>query len=101
MASSPQPPPLLKEVCYVAGIDTPVTEVYYRGSERVEETRPKYECVASHTGRRTFICNALTMGIPPSLVMEWTGHSDYKAMKPYIKIADKEKARAKKLFDEQ
>lgn len=43
----------LKEVCYVAGIDTPVTEVYYRGSERVEETRPKYECVASHTGRRT------------------------------------------------
>ena len=91
----------LKEVCYVAGIDTPVTEVYYRGSERVEETRPKYECVASHTGRRTFICNALTMGIPPSLVMEWTGHSDYKAMKPYIKIADKEKARAMKLFDER
>ncbi len=91
----------LKEVCYVAGIDTPVTDVYYRGSERVEETRPKYECVASHTGRRTFICNALTMGIPPSLVMEWTGHSDYKAMKPYIKIADKEKARAMKLFDER
>ena len=53
------------------------------------------------TGRRTFIRNALTMGIPPSLVMEWTGHSDYKAMKPYIKIADKEKARAMKLFDEQ
>lgn len=91
----------LKEVCYVAGIDTPTTIVYYRGSERVEETHPKYELVATHTGRRTFICNALTMGIPPSLVMEWTGHSDYKAMKPYIKIADSEKAKAMKLFDDK
>ena len=91
----------LKEVCFIAGIDTPTTVVYYRGAERVEETKPKYELVATHTGRRTFICNALTMGIPPSLVMEWTGHSDYKAMKPYIKIADSEKAKAMKLFDEK
>lgn len=40
----------------------------------------------SHTGRRTFICNALAMGIPPQVIMKWTGHSDYKAMKPYILI---------------
>lgn len=33
--------------------------------------------------------------------MEWTGHSDYKAMKPYIKIADQEKAKAMKKFDER
>lgn len=91
----------LKEVCFLAGINEPVTDVYYKGSKRVEETHPKYELVATHIGRRTFICNALTMGIPPSLVMEWTGHSDYKAMKPYIKIADTEKAKAMKLFDER
>lgn len=91
----------LKDVCYLAGIDEPITLVYYRGAERIEETHPKYELIGTHTGRRTFICNALTMGIPAATVMEWTGHSDYKAMKPYIKIADEEKAKAMKLFDER
>lgn len=91
----------LKDVCYLAGIDEPITLVYYRGAERIEEMHPKYELIGTHTGRRTFICNALTMGIPAATVMEWTGHSDYKAMKPYIKIADEEKAKAMKLFDER
>ena len=91
----------IKEVCFLAGIDTPVTAVYYKGSERIEEVHPKYELIGTHTGRRTFICNALTMGIPAATVMEWTGHSDYKAMKPYIKIADQEKAKAMKKFDER
>lgn len=91
----------IKEVCFLAGIDTPVTSVYYKGSDRIEEVHPKYELIGTHTGRRTFICNALTMGIPAATVMEWTGHSDYKAMKPYIKIADQEKAKAMKKFDEK
>lgn len=28
------------------------------------------------------------MGIAPHIVMKWTGHSDYSAMKPYIDVAD-------------
>ena len=91
----------VKEVCYIAGIDSPITLVYYKGAERIEEVYPKYELIGTHTGRRTFICNALTMGIPAATVMEWTGHSDYKAMKPYVKIADSEKAKAMKAFDEK
>ena len=91
----------VKEVCYIAGIDSPVTTVYYKGADRIEEVHLKYELISTHTGRRTFICNALSMGIPASTVMEWTGHSDYKAMKPYIKIADKEKAKAMKAFDDR
>ena len=91
----------VKEVCFLAGIDTPITSVYYKGADRIEEVHPKYELIGTHTGRRTFICNALTMGIPASTVMEWTGHSDYKAMKPYIKIADQEKAKAMKKFDDK
>jgi hypothetical protein len=31
--------------------------------------------------------------------MKWTGHSDYKAMKPYIDIAEKTKAEAMNLFE--
>lgn len=59
---------------------------------RQERVVPKYQAITTHAGRRTFVVNALRLGIPPSVVMEWTGHSDYKAMKPYIKIVDESKA---------
>ena len=49
--------------------------------------------VGTHTGRRTFIVNALSRGIAPNVVMKWTGHSDYKAMKPYIDIVDSIRAK--------
>ena len=45
------------------------------------------------------ICNALGMGISPQIVMKWTGHSDYKAMKPYIDVVDEIKAESMKKFD--
>lgn len=89
----------LKELCELAGIDTPINEVFYKGGVRHEITTPKYALMSTHAGRRTFICKALSMNIPPEVVMKWTGHSDYKAMKPYIAVADKVKADAMKLFD--
>ena len=49
---------------------------------------------------QTFICNALALGIPAQVVMKWTGHSDYKAMKPYIDIADDIKANAMSRFNQ-
>ena len=78
----------LKELCELAGIDTPISEVFYKGGVRHEITTPKYALMSTHAGRRTFICKALSMNIPPEVVMKWTGHSDYKAMKPYIAVAD-------------
>lgn len=89
----------LKELCELAGIDTPISEVFYKGGVRHEITTPKYALMSTHAGRRTFICKALSMNIPPEVVMKWTGHSDYKAMKPYIAVADKVKSDAMKLFD--
>ena len=90
----------LKSLCELAGFNTPITRTCYRGGERVEEVFPKYEMIGTHAGRRTFICFALSSGIPPQVVMKWTGHSDYQAMKPYIDIAEKTKVDAMKLFDE-
>lgn len=55
--------------------------------------------IGTHAGRRTFICFALSSEIPPQVVMKWTGHSDYFAMKPYIDIAEKTKANAMSLFE--
>ena len=91
----------LKNLCELAGFNKPITRTCYRAGQRVEETFPKYEMIGTHAGRRTFICFALSSGIPPQVVMKWTGHSDYQAMKPYIAIAEKTKADAMKLFDEE
>lgn len=89
----------LKILAKLAGIDEPVRETYYKGNERIDVITPKYELLGTHAGRRTFICNALSLGIPAQVVMKWTGHSDYKAMKPYIDIADDIKANAMDKFN--
>ncbi len=65
----------------------------------IDEVYPKYALIGTHTARRTFISNALMMGIPVNVVMQFTGHSDYKAMKPYIAIADRAKSEAMKMFN--
>ena len=90
----------LKELAELAEINEPVRQTYYKGNERIDEVTPKYALLGTHAGRRTFICNALALGIPPQVVMKWTGHSDYKAMKPYIDIADNIKASAMSKFNQ-
>ena len=89
----------LKDLCELCGFTDPVTIVCYRAGQRVEETYPKWALIGTHAARRTFICFALSQGIPPQVVMKWTGHSDYKAMRPYIDIAEKTKADAMKIID--
>ena len=91
----------LKELGELAGINEDVRETYYIGNDRKDEVTPKHKLLGTHAGRRTFICNALAMGIPAQTVMKWTGHSDYKAMKPYIDVADKDKQEAMTLFDKK
>lgn len=93
-------PSLLKELGELAEINDPVRETYYKGNERIDTVTPKYALLGTHAGRRTFICNALALGIPAQVVMKWTGHSDYKAMKPYIDIADDIKANAMNKFNQ-
>jgi len=90
----------LKELAELAEINEPVRETYYKGSERIEEVTPKYALLGTHAGRRTFICNALSLGIPPQVVMKWTGHNDYKAMRPYIDIADDIRVNAMDKFNQ-
>ena len=90
----------LKDLCELCGFNDPIAKVYYKGGQRIEETRPKYELIGTHAARRTFICYALTKGIPPQIVMKWTGHSDYKAMKPYIDIAGADAVEAMKKMND-
>lgn len=78
----------LKEIGREIGLDTVIRLVYYKGGTRHEEDHPKWELLTTHCARRTFVVNSLRLGIPAEVVMKWTGHKDYKAMKPYIKIVD-------------
>ena len=78
----------IKEMGKIIGFDEPTRVVYYIGSKRYDEIHPKYELLSTHVGRRTFIVNAIFLGIPPVVVMQWTGHKDYNSMKPYIAIVD-------------
>lgn len=82
----------LKKLCKMAEINEEIRITTYKGNERIDEIAEKWELIGTHTGRRTFIIHALSRGIPPSVVMKWTGHSDYKSMKPYIDIVDEIKA---------
>ncbi len=91
----------LKELGQICGLDTPVRDTYYKGNERIDDIYPKWVLLTTHAARRTFICNALMLGIPANVVMKWTGHSDYKAMRPYIDVADKAKEEAMRLFNKK
>ena len=47
----------IKEVVKLACIDEPVKISYKKGNQLIEETRPKYAWVSSHTARRSFCTN--------------------------------------------
>ena len=78
----------LKELCKTAKINEQVKTVKYQGSERIETTYKKYEIVGTHTARRTFISLSLRKGMKPDVIMAITGHTTYRMMQKYLKIAD-------------
>lgn len=90
----------LKELGQLLGLDTPTQITYYNKDGRQVETLPKHELITTHIGRRTFISNALSLGVPVTTVMAWTGHKDYQVMKPYIKLIDKAKRKQMGLLDD-
>ena len=78
----------LKEAAKVAGLNRRITQIYFMGNTRYEDSCEFWEQISCHDARRTFVCCSLALGIPPSVVMSCTGHSDYESMKPYIEVAD-------------
>ena len=89
----------LKDLGEICGFTTPYTITCYRNGIRYDEVYPKYELIGTHTGRKTFICFALSNGVPPDVVMKFTGHCDYKSMKPYIDITESAKRDAISLME--
>ena len=91
----------LKELGRLCGFEALVRLTEFRDGRRQDRLVPKWSLLGTHAARRTFICNALMMGIAPNVVMKWTGHADYDSMKPYIAIADSVKAQEMSKFNKK
>lgn len=89
----------LHRIAKAAGIEGQVRKLSFSGSRVSEKTVDKCDAITTHWGRHTFIVHALSIGISPSIVMQWTGHSSYESMKPYVAIVDSARKSSMELFD--
>ncbi len=76
----------LKELGALAGIDSPVEVIRYRGGVADVTTCPKYEKLTVHTARRTFVTLNLGKGMSAEFVMKLTGHTSYKSFQRYVNL---------------
>ena len=76
----------VKELCKLAEIDELFEVFKFIGKNKSVELKPKYELITTHTGRRTFATNLLAKGVPSEVVMNFTGHRDYRSFSKYVNI---------------
>lgn len=50
--------------------------------------KPRYECISSHTGRRTFITLLKLRGWDSTKIMRYSGHKDTRMVDHYCKLKD-------------
>lgn len=62
------------------------------GTLQVPTQKLFYECIKTHTARRTFATNAYKRKISLSSIMIITGHSSEKMLRKYLKLDNEEKA---------
>ena len=74
----------LKELGKKAKLQGEWVDYEYKLSTKIEVKSPKSD-IASHTARRTFIVTAMNEGVSLELIAAISSHSDFNAMKPYIK----------------
>ena len=90
----------IKEVAKLAGFNEKIKFTFRRGNKMVDEVRPKYAWVMSHTCRRSFCTNEFLDGTPITLIMAISGHRTEKAFRKYIKADNLQKAQMiKKIWE--
>ena len=82
----------IREIAKLAGIDEPVKICHRQGNRVIEEVKPKYACVASHTCRRSFCTNEFLAGTPTELIRAISGHKSESSFRKYIKADQFQKA---------
>ena len=73
----------IKAACKEAGIDSYTFIERWAGNKLIRIEGQKHEFISTHTGRKTFITLALSHGVPPKVIMDLVGISDYQTLKHY------------------
>ena len=76
----------IHEFCKIAGFDEIVIRERFYGNEKETEKIPRYNLIASHTARRTFITLSDQKGVSHSQIMKVTGIRSLKTLQGYIKV---------------
>ena len=82
----------IKEVVRLSKIDSTETITRTIGGTLQNESKPKYQLVSSHTGRRSFCTNMYKRGLPTLMIMSISGHKTEKSFLKYIKVKQEEHA---------
>ena len=61
----------------------------------------KYEVMTTHIMRKTFVTNALSLGMQTATIKEFTGHKSEKDFNRYLAIITEDKIKAMELFNKQ
>ena len=81
----------IKEVFKELEYDYEVKKTIKIGKELIEEIKPFYERISSHTARRSFITIMKNKKIPDKVIMGMTGHKSLEVFNKYYKPNDEEK----------
>lgn len=87
----------IRQVCELAGIDTPIEWHFSRGGKEFSKVVPKFELITSHIAGKTFITNAKELwGLEPAEIAAIAG-KDFKNMLNHYFKAPVESATQKML----
>ena len=81
----------LKKIACKLGITREVSKTEYCGNDRSDITTKICDIIATHAGRRTFVVHCAEMGWTEEQIRAYTGHEDFKALRPYFTIGSRKK----------
>ena len=85
----------INEICRLAGITEQLHFRHYSGVNLVESGGSKFDFVTMKTARKSFVSIALSLGMAPDLIIQYTGHTTTKVMqKHYLGVSPKFKREA-------
>ena len=76
----------IQKTCKLVGFTEEIKNTSYIGYKKVVEIKQRWQMVASHTARRTFITIAAEKMMPDHIIMSITGIRDPKTLKRYKKV---------------
>ena len=76
----------IQKICKLAGFTEEIKNTSYIGSKKIIKIKQRWQMVASHTARRTFITIAAEKLMPDHIIMSITGIRDPKTLKKYKKV---------------